>query len=210
MKRWERVLRQILYLFYEENIRFMNQKSVAESCGVSLGTVNPVMQKLDRIGAIEKKPLGFRVIDVGRILLFWANNRDLDEDVVSRISTSTTIDKIEKNVPAGSLLTAYSAFKIKFGETVERYREVHVYGDAVEIKKKFEAHHGTNTIVVLKQDEHLSKISGKGVVPVGQVYVDLWQLGVPAKTFVDYLNAKLKVIEMGTLKGVIHRTRERT
>lgn len=54
MKKGERVLREILHRFYERNERFMSQKALAEACGVSLGTVNPLVRKLAQLGAIEK------------------------------------------------------------------------------------------------------------------------------------------------------------
>jgi DNA-binding Lrp family transcriptional regulator len=209
VKKWERVLRQILYLFYEENARFMKQKAIAETCGVSLGSVNPVMKKLDRLGAIEKKPLGFRVSDVGRIILYWANIRDLAQDITLRVNTGMPTEKIEETLPRDSILTAYSAFRKRFGKVIENHHEVHVYANAADIKRKFgEGAGARNTIVVLKPDTHLSSLSEGGLVPIGQMYVDLWQLGTPAKVFIDYLNTRMKLIEMGTLKRLIRKVRE--
>jgi hypothetical protein len=188
----------------------MNQLSIAEACGISLGTVNPIVKKLDRLGAIEKKPLGFRVIDVGRITLYWANTRDLAQDVTSRTKTALSIEKIKAGLPRGAVLTAYSAFRAKFGEVIEDRPEVHVYANAAEIKRKFdEWPEGPNTIVTLKPDPHLASLSEGGIVPIGQMFVDLWQLGAPAKVFIDYLNTRMKLIEIGTLKGIIQRVRER-
>jgi hypothetical protein len=210
VKKWERALRQILYLFYERNVRFMNQKAIAEVCGISLGTVNPLVKKLDGLGAVQRKPLGFRVSDVGRVLLYWANTRDLERDVVLRINTDLPVEKIEGDLPPGSLLTGYSAFRARFGGAPGGYREIHVYAAPPGIKRRFSQEpRGENSIVVLKPDEHLSKVSGEGIVPIGQMYVDLWQLGTPAKAFVDYLNSKMRLIEIGTLKGIIRRTREK-
>jgi DNA-binding MarR family transcriptional regulator len=210
VKKWERVLRQILYLFYEEDVRFMNQKAIAEACGVSLGSVNPVMKKLDQLGAIEKKPLGFRISDIGRAILYWANVRDLAQDITLRINTGLPAEEIEEDLPRNSILTAYSAFRRKFDKVAEPYREIHVYANVADIRRKFERKPGTtNTIIVLKPDSHLSDLSKGGIVPIGQMYVDLWQLGTPAKTLIDYLNTKMKLIEMGTLKEVIRRAKER-
>lgn len=210
MKKWERVVRQVLYQFYERNERFMNQRSIAEVCGLSLGSVHPVMKKLNQLGAVKKKPQGFRVVDVGRIIMYWANTRDLAEDFILKLDVGPPVEEIERNLPKSAILTAYSAFKSKFGGPVERYREVYVYSEVSEIKKRFgKGPRGLNSIVVLKPDEHLAKVSPEGVAPFGQVYVDLWQLGTPAKSFIDNLNTKMRLVEMGTLKGVIRRTRER-
>jgi hypothetical protein len=92
----------------------------------------------------------------------------------------------------------------------EPYSEIHVYADVADIRRKFEGKPGaTNAIIVLKPDSHLSNLSKGGIVPIGQMYVDLWQLGTPAKTLIDYLNTKMKLIEMGTLREVIRRAKER-
>jgi hypothetical protein len=188
----------------------MNQKAIAGACRVSLGSVNPIMKKLDQLGAIEKKPLGFRVSDVRRVILYWANTRDLAQDITLRVNTGLPVEEIERNLPRDSILTAYSAFKTRFGKAGS-YHEIYVYGDATEIGRKFSRREpvGVNTVIVLEPDAHLSTLSEGGIVPIGQMYVDLWQLGTPAKSFVDHLNAKLRSIEMGTLKAVIRRTRER-
>jgi hypothetical protein len=61
---------------------------------------------------------------------------------------------------------------------------------------------------VLKPDEHLTKLSKDGVAPIGQIYVDLWQLGGPAKIFVDELSSHMRLAEVEAIKGVIRRARE--
>lgn len=209
MKKGERVLRQILYLFYERNERFMNQKALAEACGISLGTVNPVMSRINQLGAIEKKPQGFRVSDVTRILLYWANLRNLRGDIVYGARTSHPTKEIEDDLPRGSILTAYSGFNAKSEVPVE-YQEIYVYADPTKIKERFPKTRGhRNNIFVLKPDEHLGRLSKDGVATLGQIYVDLWQLGEPAKIFVDRLGAQMRLMEVGALKGIIERTRER-
>ncbi len=209
MKKGERVLRQILYLFYERNERFMSQKALAEACGISLGTVNPIMSRIDQLGAIEKKPLGFRVSDATRILMYWANHRNLQGDILYTGSTAHPLEEIEGDLPHGSILTAYSGFRARF-EAPAEYHEVHVYADPSEIKKMFPKTRGyRNNIIVLRPDEHLSRVSKDGIAPLGQIYADLWQLGEPAKIFVDRLGAQMRLMEVGTLKGIIERTRER-
>lgn len=210
MKKGERVLRQILYLFYERNERFMSQKALAEACRISLGTVNPIMSRIDQLGAIEKKPLGFRVGDATRILMYWANHRNLQDDIIYTGSATSPLEEIEGDLPHGSILTAYSGFMAKFGEVPATYQDVYVYADPAEIKKRFPKKRGyRNNIVVLKPDDHLSGLSKDGIAPLGQIYVDLWQLGEPAKIFVDELATRMRFMEVGTLKGIIKRTRER-
>jgi DNA-binding Lrp family transcriptional regulator len=209
MKKNQRVLRQILYWVFEQNKRFMSQKAISEACGVSLGTVNPIINRLERLGGVEKKPLGFSVIDVGRVLMYWANTRDLEADVVYSASSHLPARDIEKSLPPGSILTAFSGFRAKLGSAPVEYREVHVYANPAEIKRMFPPRRGRReNVIVLKPDEHLMKLSKDGVAPIGQLYVDLWQLGGPAKIFVDGLSSHMRLAEVEAIKGVIRRARE--
>ncbi|MEW6592251.1 MAG: hypothetical protein AB1305_00970 [Candidatus Hadarchaeota archaeon] len=209
MKKNERVIRQVLYWVFEQNKRFMNQKAISAACRVSLGTVNPIINRLERLGAIEKKPLGFSVSDVGRILMYWGSTRDIDQDIVYTTSSHLPPREIEKNLPHGSILTAYSGFRAKVGSVPSEYRVVHVYADSADMRRRFPLRRGRpDNIVVLKPDEHLQKLSHGGAVPVGQLYVDLWQLGAPAKIFVDELSKRMKLTEVEAMKGIIKRARE--
>lgn len=210
MKKGERVLRETLHRFYERNERFMSQKALADACGLSLGTVNPVVRKLGQLGAIEKKPLGFRVSDPMRILLYWANTRNLIDDVVYSTRAHLSAEELEVGVPRGTILTAYSGFKTRFGEAPVDYREVYVYASPANVRRKFPPARGyRRNLFVLKPDEHLERLSEGGAAPLAQIYVDLWQLGEPAKKFVDELEARLRLAEVGALREVIKKTRER-
>lgn len=208
MKKEERVLRQILYQYYELDTRFTNQKALAEICGISLGTVHPIVDRLTKLGAIEKKPLGFRITDPVRVLLYWANVRNLHGDISGKIETSLSTSRVEAELPSSSVMTAYSALKRKIGDIAREYKEVYTYGSITKIKqtlKEFPGH--TTLVIVLKPDDHLLKISQDGVAPLGQIYVDLWQLGNPAKPYISFLEKKMKSQEMATLRGIITRTK---
>lgn len=208
MKKWERTLRQMLYQYFEEDQRFMSQAKIAKECEVSLGSVNFVVKKMNRLGAVEIKPQGFRISDVSRILLYWANNRDIHQDVSGEISTSTIVEEIEKHIPSGCAITCFSAFKSKFGKTFHLYRQVYVYADFERIKKMFEARTGPNRITVLRPDQHLLKLTQNKIVPFAQMYVDLWQIGNLGKRYISDLNVRIRSREVGTIRGIIQRTRK--
>ncbi|MFN4132849.1 MAG: hypothetical protein ACK4GQ_00535 [Candidatus Hadarchaeales archaeon] len=211
MKKEERVIRQILYQYYELDKRFTSQKELSTACRVSLGSVHRVVDRLARLGAIEKKPLGFRIIDPTRILLYWANTRNLHDDILGRIETSQNVANVEMGLPPTSVMTAYSAVKKKIGSVPREYREVHAYGSFLKIKQRFKESPGNvTTIIVLKPDDHLLEMSQEMVAPLGQIYVDLWQLGAPAKQYVEFLDKKMKSQEMTTLRGIISRTKGMT
>lgn len=210
MKKGDRVLRQILYAVYEQCKSFMSQKSLALACGVSLGMVNLVVAKLERIGTVEKKPLGFRVIDPKKILLYWAAKRDLAKDVIYETSSPLSTTEIEAQMPSSAIFTGYSGYRLKFGATPSDYDEVYVYADPQEVKRRFPKRKVyKKNLFVLGSDLHLERVSEGGIAPLAQIYVDLWGLGGIANRFVDELGRKLELGQIGAFKAMIRKVQKR-
>ena len=189
MRKGDRAFREILYRVYEQGERFMSQKALARACGLSIGTVNLLIAKFERIGAVEKKPLGFRVIDPRKILLYWAGKRDLAKDIIYETYSPSSVAGIETQMPQGAILTSYSGYRLRFGEAPVDYDEVYVYADPREVRHRFPERltHRKN-IFVLGSDPHLKRRGVGGVVPLAQLYVDLWQLRAPADKFLEELD----------------------
>jgi hypothetical protein len=210
MKKGDRVFREILYRVYEQGERFMSQKTLAQVCELSLGSVNPLIARLGQLGAIEKKPLGFRVIDPKKILLYWAGKRNLPADVVYSTRSPLSVSSIEVQMPPGAILTGCSGYRIRFGDVPAEYDEVYVYADPRDVKRKFPAREVyRKNVFVLRSDPHLERLSEGGIVPLAQLYVDLWQLGAPANRFVDELERKLELAQVGALEAMIRKVREK-
>lgn len=99
-----------------------------------------------------------------------------------------TASELEAKLPRGAILTAYSGFRAKLGSTPADYEQVFVYADADEIKRAFKPNgNKERNLFVLAPDEHLRRLSERGVAPPVQIYVDLWQLGAPGSRFVQEL-----------------------
>jgi DNA-binding transcriptional MocR family regulator len=188
MRKIDRVLREILHRFYGGGERFFNQKGLAQICAISLGTINPLIARLEQLGAIERKPLGFRLVDPKRALLYWAVTRELPRDIAYTTLVPVTAEELEAELPRGTILTAYSGFRARFGKTPVDYDHVFVYADAGEIKRAFKpTQEEKQNLFALTPDEHLERLSERNVAPLVQIYVDLWQLGAPASRFVEEL-----------------------
>jgi hypothetical protein len=193
----ERVYRQILYRILDlKGSGSFKQKDLSFETKLSLSTVNYSLIPLQQMNAIEKKPFGFSVIDVKKILLYWASIRKLRKEIVYRNFVNERVERIESGVPAKSVFTAYTAFKFKFRQIPSEYSEVMVYGE----KEKFEERFGKENIklkpnlIVLKLDDHLLKFK---TIPIAQMFVDLWNLDTwYAKEFLN----KLEVIINGILE----------
>ena len=115
MRKSDRVVREILYRFYERNEPFMSQKSLAQACRLSMDTVNRLVTKLHRFHSINKKPLGFRVTDPTKVLAYWAATRDLHKDIVYSTYSSDSMSEIEAGLPKEAVFTAFSGYKARFG-----------------------------------------------------------------------------------------------
>ncbi len=191
----ERVYREILYRLLEKREQKFTQKNLSEECNISLSTVNHALKPLKKMNAIEVRKMCFYVINPKKILVYWACIRDLKKDIVYKTFLDRSIERIETSLPYNSLLTAYSAFKLKFKKIPSEYGEVIAYGE----KKDFERRFGDENLkfppnlIVLKLDEHLKKFS---FAPIAQIYVDLWNLDK------WYANEFLKALE-GEIDGIL-------
>lgn len=203
MRKIDRVLCEILHRFYEHGERFFNQKGLSATCKISLGTINPLIGRLEQLGAVERKPLGFRLIDPKRALLYWAVTRELGRDVAYTTFVPGRVDELEKELPKGSILTAYSGFRAKFKSIPADYEQVFVYADPAVIKRAFKPTSlEKRNLFVLSPDEHLQHLSESDVAPLVQVYVDLWQLGAPANRFVEELEREFAPAPIRALEEV--------
>jgi len=203
MKKVDRLLREILHRHHEHGDRFFSQKNLAEVCGLSLGTVNPIITRLEQMGAIERKPLGFRLIDPKRAILYWAVTRDLPKDVKYATFAPKKLEEVETELPPGSILTAYSGYRAKFSTTPADYSQIFVYADPDVVRRVYKpTQRKKYNLFVLASDDHLKSLSKGNVAPLVQIYVDLWQLGAPASRFVEDLEKKLALAPTRALEEV--------
>ncbi len=200
MKKLDRIPREVLYQVYEHGDRFFKQKDLAKACDLSLGTINPFIQKMVRLGILERKPQGFRVVDTDRFLTYWGTHRELYKDVIFSTYVPRRVDGIETDLPAGAIVTAYTGYKKYFDNIPTNYSKVYIYSKKSVIKKRFEERPQMEpNLIVLDNDEHLKKRSIGDKVPLSQLYVDLWQLGRPANRFINELKNKLS---QRTIRGL--------
>lgn len=207
MKKGEWVLREILHRFYEQEERFMSQKSIAQNCDVSEDTVSRVVNKIHNFKAVEKKPLGFRIIYPQKILLYWASTRGLVKDILYSAYSPDAVSKIEEQMPEDVIFTAHSGYHRKVGSVFTHYEEVYVYTRPEKIKSRFpKSNLERKNVYVLESDPHLKKISENKAPPLPQIYVDLWQIGGRvADKLVSKLEKRFESAGFGTLKSLAQK-----
>jgi DNA-binding Lrp family transcriptional regulator len=152
------------------------QTEIAARLGISLSTVNNALEPLVRIGAIEKRKFGLRVIDREKAIMYWASIRNLEKDIAYKTRAEIKISEIEKSMPSGVVFSAFTAFRLKFREVPADYSEVYVYADIEgleEIKKRFPQKNGPANIIVVSKP---GNFTAEKIVPGELLFVDLWNL----------------------------------
>ncbi|HLC36407.1 MAG TPA: helix-turn-helix domain-containing protein [archaeon] len=170
------------------------QKEIAERLGISLSTVNNAVEPLARIGAIEKRKFGLKVIDREKALAFWASARNLEKDIIYRTRAELPVREIEKQMPSGIVFTAFTSFKLRFKEVPADYSEVYVYAneeELAELKKRFPEKNGPANFFVLSKPENFAE---EKIASNELMFVDLWNLKEwYAKEFLKALKQKMEL-----------------
>ncbi len=199
MKNIEIVHREILYQAIEKKNRKLTQAEIARKLNLSLSIVNSAVKRLEEIGAIEIYPRNFHIIDVKKILYYWASIRNLNKDVIYKTRVKLPVKEIEKQMPADTIFAAYTAFKFLFKDVAADYSEVYIYADEISLKeiiKRFPMDHKKVSIpnlIVLKKDKSMDSYGKK--TTIANTFVDLWNIKEwYAKEFVKTIEAKLNGI----------------
>lgn len=196
MKRLELVYREILYRVIEGKERRFTQSELSKNLGISLSIVNAAVRKLHDLGAIKVLARSFEIVDIRKILYYWASVRNFWKDVVYKIRVEMPVREIERNMPSGIFYTAYSAYKFEFKDVPADYSEVYVYANDSElelIKKRFnrfEKNKLKPNLFVLRKDSLMDKYKS---ILIAQIFVDLWNLGEwYSKDFVNAIEKKIE------------------
>lgn len=171
------------------------QKELAEKFGISLSTVNNALKAPRELGIIKVTGRYFLIQDSEKFLYLWATNRKLSGDIIYSTHVEGNVREIEAKMPGDVIFTAYSGYEKFFGEPPADYDKVYVYSNfsiLPELKKRFPERKGYNNLFILKSDLHLEEKSPKKIVPVEQLFVDIWNLtDWYAKDFLKALKEKL-------------------
>jgi len=192
MRKEERILREILTGIKEGKERFF-QKDISKVCNVSIGLVNKVIKKLEFQGSVQRGGRGFSVIDANKILFYWATKRRIKEEVSEKYYIKSSVENIEKTLPNCVIFTAFSGWRLLTGRVPADYREVYVFVPKgseevmrLWLKGNKPSKGPENLFIIYTDDEHLIKNSKKNIVPVPQIFVDLYSVGgISSKYFLN-------------------------
>ena len=152
MKKTELIYRAILQSV--ENKTVLTQLELAKALEISLSTVNNALLPLRKMGAIKVNRRNFHVINVKKILYYWASVRNLEKDIIYKTRAEGIVSEIEKQMPPNVVFAAYTAYKFKFKDVAADYSEVYVYcndADLKELIKRFPKNNNNPNLFVLKK-----------------------------------------------------------
>lgn len=192
MKNLELVYREILYQAIEKNNKELTQADIARQLNISLSTVNLAIKNLENMGSIKVNPRNFHVLDIKKILYYWASIRNLSKDIIYRTRIGLPVKDIEKEMPDNIVFAAYTSYNILFKDVPADYSEVYIYGDT-NLKERFPENKSNPNLFVLKKDSSIDKY-GK-TTTIANTFVDLWNLKEwYAKEFIKSMEEKLNGI----------------
>ncbi len=188
MKRIEEVYREILYQAMENKTCRLTQSGLSKKLNLSLSIINLALKPLKRMNSIKINLKNFDIINIKKVLLYWASIRNLEKDIIHKIRIDSSAEEIEKSMPPTITFAAFSAYKFKFNEVPADYSEVYVYGDK---KIKIGKEQNPNFFII-KKDKNFSLYKN---ITTAQLFVDLWNLNQwYAKEFLKALEEKLNGI----------------
>ena len=151
MRQTELVYREILYQAIEQKNYTFTQAELARVLKLSLSVINRAVKVLAKMGAVDIKTRNFRLIDLKKILYYWASIRNLQKDIIYATRVEMPVIEIEKSMPEEAIFAAYTAYKFLFRDVPADYSEVYVYGSE-SLKERFPKTKGIPNFFVLKKD----------------------------------------------------------
>lgn len=194
MQKIETIWHNLLWEALEKGEFRHTQKSLSEHFGCSLSTVNLAVQSLARVGGIKVSGKFFTVINLKKILYYWATHRNLDRDVIYKTYVDEPISEIEGRIPDGAIFACYTGAKEILKEAPSDYSKVYFYfneNDLDTVKNRFPFEKSENpNLFVLKTSFRQRDYGQISTLP--QTFVDIWNLSDwYAKDFLEALERRI-------------------
>ena len=191
LQKREIVYRHLLERYFGKRETRFTQLGLSKKFSISLSTVSNALAPLRSIGAVSVLPRSFVIADAHKLLVFWATSRRLERDIIYMTRYDGPVTEVEKSMPSETVFTAYSAYRMLYGDAPADYSEVYAYARRESIgglRRRFPKNDGPPNIIILEADPFLSK----DIVSPPQMFADLWNIrSWYAKEFVDALEKRL-------------------
>lgn len=186
MLKIEYVWRELLYEAIEQKNPYFTITKLAHRFSLSTSVVNHALIPLRDLRIVQINKIKSKIINVDKLLLFWATRRNLKKDIIYSTYSSFPLSEREGLMPPHVIPTAYTIFRRIFRTIPADYDHVYFYAHTIEsVINRFPQSKKNPNIFILKQDPYL--LYGKRI-SLGQLFVDLWNLPEwYAKDFIDKL-----------------------
>lgn len=197
LSRTEQVWRHLLAGAFEHGQRqWPSITEVAADLALPISTTHRALERPGQIGAVDVSRAGGLVVrDPGKLLILWAGARQLDRDILDRFHVKAAAPQVEASTrSATTVLGGFGAVVARQGgNRIADYSTVLFYSDPRLTLERcppprwpWEA----TEVLVLEPDPRLARYGR--VTPIGQAWVDLFNLGGwQADRFVHHLIGEL-------------------
>ncbi len=175
-------MRKIEYIWRELLIKTIDLRQpeftlteLADRFHLSTSMVSHALVPLRELKMVKIGKIRSEIVDVERLLYFWATRRNYQKDLIYQTYSPESISEIEASMPGNMIPTAYTACMQLFQIQPADYAVVYYYSsDKNEIVKRFppNSRHPAN-IFIMKPDPFLQKSK---TISQAQVFADLWNL----------------------------------
>ncbi len=187
MKKSQTVYRYLAEAALKDKNAGFAMRDMARALHISPNTVSLAIKPLERVGAVSRRSNRAGVLDLEKLMAFWAVSRNLEKDIIYRTYVDERETEIEKRMPSEIAFTCYSAYSMLFGNDASDYSGVYAYATEKGLEqimkrfpeKRLSGKSGYSNLIVLKPDQVLEEMINTGTlkrssVSVPQIYVDLW------------------------------------
>jgi hypothetical protein len=121
MKNSEIIIRELLYSSIEERVLNFQQKQLSSKFNLAIGTIHNILKPLRNINAIEVGGRGFKIINVKKLLYYWACHRSFEKDVMKKYQIDTGVKYRSAICPSSVIIGGYEHLASSLGYSPADY-----------------------------------------------------------------------------------------
>ena len=111
MLKIEYIWRELLYRSIEKKNPYFTLSELGKTFHLSTSVVSHAVSPLRELHLVEIAKIKSKVVDVEKLLFFWATRRNLKKDIIYKTHSHLPVFGQEASMPTDVIPTAYSAFR---------------------------------------------------------------------------------------------------
>ncbi|PIV09088.1 hypothetical protein COS51_05000 [Candidatus Roizmanbacteria bacterium CG03_land_8_20_14_0_80_36_21] len=127
MLKIEYIWRELLYRSIEESRPDFTITELSKIFNLSTSVVSHALKPLKELGIVKINKKNSKILDAERLLFFWATRRNLKKELIYSTYNPLPVQEREASMPSKVIPTAYSAFRMYFGNPPADYENIYFY-----------------------------------------------------------------------------------